>query len=104
MRPDKETIERLKAEYGEVYLVEVGEAGVIVRPPTRAEYRRFRALAIDEKKRADAVERLVRDCVLWPDADGLDELLERRPALTEVIGGELLKLAGFAEEVEIKKL
>ncbi len=104
MRPGDDVIERLKAEHGEVYLVEAGDVGVIVRPPTRAEYRRFRALAMDEKKRADAVERLARDCVLWPDADGLDELLERRPALTEVVGGELLKLAGFAEEVEIKKL
>jgi len=104
MRPDDSTIQRLKAEHGEVYLVESGGVAVVVRPPRSPEYKRFRSLVMDEKRRPDALERLTRDCVVWPDPEELDALLERRPALAEVVGGKLLELAGAAEEVEIKKL
>ena len=104
MRPSEDTIQRLKAEHGELYELEVRGYAVLFRPPRRAEYRRFRALALDEQKRAEALERLTRDCVVWPTPEEFDALLERLPALGEVIGAKLVELAGAMEEVEIKKL
>ncbi len=104
MRPDERTIERLKAEHGEVYLLEAAGVAVVARPPSRAEYRRFRARALDEKNRADALEALTRACVVWPEQAEFDTLLEQKPALAEVFGAKLLELAGAVEEAEIKKL
>lgn len=101
---DASLVDRLKAEHGEVYLVRAAGAEVVVRPPRRAEYRRFRALVMDESRRADALERLVRDCTVHPAPEELDDLLERKPALAEVVGAKLLELAGAQEEAEIKKL
>ncbi|UZX16560.1 hypothetical protein KQ693_05890 [Thermus sp. PS18] len=104
MRPDEQTLERLRAEHGEVYWVEAAGVGLVVRPPRRAEYRRFRAMTLDPERRGDATERLVRDCVVWPSPEELDRILETRPALADAVASRLLELAGAVEEVQLKKL
>lgn len=104
MRPGDDVIERLRAEHGEIYQLEAAGEAVIARPPTRAEYRRFRAKVLDEKGREAALETLTRACVVWPDTSAFDALLERKPALAEVFGAKLLELAGAVEEAELKKL
>lgn len=77
---------------------------VVVLPPSRAIWKRFRTFAADEKRRPDAFEALLRDCLVHPDKAGLEALLERRPGLAENFGGKLLELAGLAAEVEAKAL
>ena len=92
----------LTAQYGEEEAPQVAE--IIVKVPGRAEYRRFKTLGLDERRRVDAGETLLRDCCLSPDAKGLADLLERAPALAETFSGKLLELAGMAQEVAARDL
>ncbi len=77
---------------------------IIVRPPGRAEARRFRTLGMDERRRVDAAETLVRDCCVFPDAKGLNDLFERKPFLADSFVGKLLELGGMAQEVAARDL
>lgn len=100
-----DVIQKLKAQHGDE-LHQLTAAGLIfiARPPTRADYLRFTEMAADAKKRARAVEMLTRACIVYPEPDDFDALLERKPGLATSLGGELVELAGAVEEVEVKKL
>lgn len=99
-----ETIANLKEKHSDIYLLEAGEHEVVVRPPTRGEYRRFRAMATDDRKKPEAVETLLRDCVLYPESAEIERLLEKKPALADIFGGKVLELAGATEEARGKQL
>lgn len=93
------------AESGiELHLLSSGEHHIVVKQPDRATYKRFRSMVADQAKRADAPEALVRDCVVYPDRDGFNALLERHPALGDVFAAKLLDIAGMNSEAEAKKL
>ena len=101
---DQAVIDKLKAEHGELTLVEVGEHEFIVRCPKKAEYAAFRAMLFDESKRAYATEDLVRACVVAPDKKAFEVLLAQRPALPEVLAEHVLTLAKGSEISKAKKL
>lgn len=106
----KPSAEELAAVEGEGYLIPLVNEGVgidvelIVRSPNRAQYKRFVASSMDDKKRLSAVENLVTECVVWPDRQRLEQLLEARPGLMMAISEKLMELAGIFEDVQIKKL
>ena len=107
MKPDAKAIEKLKAEHGEIYAVEVGGITLIVRPPTRAAFRRFFDQAGKESSgvsRYAATENLLLDCVVWPPAPEFGELLERKPGLVATVANYLVELAGAAQEAEFRAL
>ena len=104
MAPDAKTIEKLKSEHGEIYAVEVGGATLIVRPPTRAAFRRFVDKSANETARYTAMENLLRDCVVWPSPTELNELLERKPGIVAPVAERLVQLAGAAQEAEFRAL
>jgi hypothetical protein len=62
-------------------------------------------MASDEDRRSDAAEVLARKCVLEPDADAFNALLEDLPALADSVAAKVLKLAGAAppKDIEVKK-
>jgi hypothetical protein len=101
---DEATVEKLKAEHGELHLLRASGAEVVVKPPSRAQWKRFRAYVADERRRPDAVESLLRDCVVYPDAAALDGILEKRPGLAETFGNQVVELAGASGEAEKKVL
>lgn len=82
-----------------VALTACGETVVAV-PPSRQVWRRFKLCITDDRKKPDAFEILLRDCVVYPDAHGLEALLDRMPALAEVFGDAVAELAGAGMEVE----
>lgn len=104
MQPDAKTIEKLKAEYGEIYLVSAAGVSVIIRPPSREAFRRFNAMAARESQRYEALETLVRDCVVWPGQAELSALLEKKPGLVAPIAEKAIELAGAVQEVEFRPL
>jgi hypothetical protein len=101
---DADTIEKLKAEHGEIHLLRASGVEVVVKAPGRAQWKRFRAYVADERRRPDAVETLLRDCVVHPDAAALDAILEKRPGLAETFGNQVVELAGASGEAEKKAL
>jgi len=101
---DAKMIEKLKAEHGEVYLLEAAGVGVVVKAPTRASMKRFMALASREDRRYEALEALLRDSVVWPEAGELATILERKPGLVAPFGEQLVRLAGATEEAEFRAL
>lgn len=75
---------------------------VFVNRPSRAAWKRFVKTQDDSSKRLDALEQLLKDCLVYPDKPGLDAILDSRPALGGLFGARLLELAG-AGETELKK-
>lgn len=103
MAIDPKVIEELKAKHGEVFLLASKSHEVVVRKPDRQIWRKFVTLAADQSRRPDAIERIFLDCVVYPDAAGVQALLDRYPALAQQFGAEVTDLARDGE-VEKKVL
>lgn len=106
MKPDKNTIDKLKAEHGEnLHQLEssTGET-IIVKSPSRLAYSRFRDASFNEKRRKNALSNLVIDCIVWPDTKAWEAMLDARPGLEDTFASDLVELAGAADAVSRKKL
>lgn|SRR5574337_178147 len=79
---------------------------VVFRLPTLAEASAFRKRTFDKDPavRAQAMENLVRTCLVFPDAASFNALVTRRPFLFDTWGDKLVDAAGAEEEVTEKKL
>lgn len=75
---------------------------VVIRGPDRAEYKRFEA---DQARRdPDAEEVLVRCCIIYPDANEVQRLLEEFPAsISGVISLGVYELAAGTNKAEEEK-
>jgi hypothetical protein len=98
-----EALAAARAQHGEVTELSASGVSVLVRAPSRGEYKRFRSDSFDAAKRSDAVERLCRACVVAPDAATFDRILDARPALADVFGARVLELAGATAEATAQK-
>lgn len=81
-----------------------GEVEIVIKRPSRGEYKRFRSMLFDDGLKQDALETLARNCVAYPEPEGFSALLEERPGIAETIGGKLVDLAGLEKTVAAKKL
>lgn len=104
MKPNENEVSELKAKHGALHLLEHEEHAVVVKMPSVGDAKRFRAATSDEAKKPQALEVLLRSCVVWPDAAGLEAMLSERPFLVETFGGGLLELAGAAKSPAKKAL
>lgn len=107
-----EKIEELRALHGRIEVVEgrkpAATAGnpdpatpwaVVYKKPSRATYKRFRAMSHRPESIADAQEMLARACCVWPEtAAGFDALLEDFPGIPEGSGKALGDLAGMSAD------
>ena len=101
---DASVIEDLKAKHGEIYEFDHEDVAVVVKRPGRPQWKRFRSLIADERRRPDALETLLRDCLVYPGQKELDAFLDRYPAVGESFGGKLAELAGLTEKIDPKAL
>ncbi len=70
---------------------------LVLRKPSRQEYRAFRAKSHNPQTLPDAQEDLVRCCsVLPPRGPDLDALLEEWPGIPEAAGKAITRLTGMA--------
>lgn len=105
---DKETKEKLKTQYGDVWIMTAPlESQIIeiaVKKPSRAAYDQYRQNLFDEDRRRFAFLNLLMECVVYPDRSQMDSILDELPGLPETFGPECAKLAGNTRAVEVKKL
>jgi len=106
---DQATIDAVKAAQPDDADLELVTAGdgvhqAIIRAATEAEMAEWRAANFDEKRRAKAMSRLVRSCVLFPKAADFGAQLAKKPALIEEYSKKVLALTGFTDEAESVKL
>lgn len=105
MEIPQEALDQAKATHGEVFRLDHDEASVLVRPPKRAEYRKFKATILgNQAAAADALETLLREVVVYPAPEAFDAMLDRWPGLSETFGQKVLEIAGVSEQATLKKL
>jgi hypothetical protein len=69
---------------------------VLLREPKLAEYKRYRAGALNERSRPEAQELLFRQLCVWPETPGeVQQLLERWPGCPEACTVIIEKLTGL---------
>jgi len=98
----QETVDELTKKHGEISVIRYLDRDVVLRKPTAAEYKRFRAISFNEKKRDVALETITRDTMVHPSGAEVDALFERYPAVGEAVGPEALRMVGLVE-ADIKK-
>jgi hypothetical protein len=102
--PD-EVIERLKSANGPGQCIVLGnDDGVAAfRAPSAAEYQFFvDSIAKDETK-GTALKALVMACRVYPDQAEFLSMVNRRPALVQVFGNELVEFAGL-KRITLRKV
>lgn len=102
----EETIAELKlANPGrELVMLSSSAAEVVAKVPSLVEMGELRNRISDKAKSGNAMEWLVRSCIVYPPREQLNELLTRKPVLIEKWYQKLEAEAGASEEVEVKKL
>lgn len=107
---DEKAVEDLKAKHGSairIYIPETKfdeEIEIFVKKPSRAEYKRFRAMLVNVEEKADALETLALACVIHPEPADFKKMLNDRPALADKVGGQLSDFCGGGGEAEAKKM
>lgn len=99
---DEEAIANAEAEHGanKIGIVRTDLGAVIVKRPHPAHYKRFRDR---ESAKTQDLEKLVRPCVVYPDATRFDAMLDEQPAILDRVANQVVELAGFrAREVSGK--
>lgn len=102
----KEKIEELESMHKRIAVLRgVGDPPaweIVLRKPSRAEYKMFRAQIMNPAQAPDAQEILVRKCVVFPDAAGFDALLEDYPAIPEAASEAIKRLTGLGAAEDTK--
>lgn len=75
---------------------------IVLRKPTRAEYKRFRAMSHNPAQVPDAQEVLARATVVYPTREEFDALLEEYPGIPEACGKSFTELSGIAHQEDVK--
>jgi hypothetical protein len=106
----KTVLEQLKRSHGDLKVYGFGFDAktkipayrVVVKAPDRGDYKRFEA---DQKRNdPDAEEVLVRSCIVYPDTNAVQEILERYPAcIAGVISLGVYELAAGTNKAEEEK-
>lgn len=104
MLDDKKLSELAAKSPGKLTSLKASGAEVVVRVPSRLEFRKWKADCQDDRKRLDAAELLLLPCVVYPDVAELEQLFEDKPGLVDTFSLQLLELAGFSQAVEKKAL
>ena len=100
-----EQIATLEAQYKTIAVVRNPRSDemVVLRKPTRAEYKMFRSNANNPQKHESAQETLVRQIAVYPDAAGLERLFDGEwLALDQACGKALVALLGTTGDESLK--
>lgn len=107
MHPSEAQLAEVRAKHptASLHLLEFDDGAIVAKQPTPGEWKRFvTATLADRGQSANALETLVRSCLVWPDPAAFDALIEERPALIQRLGDKLSDIAGASENVRAKKL
>jgi len=101
--PTEAELEQLKEKHGKVLRLAAGDSVVYVKKANRETYKRFRAQAQDDTKRAVAATNLVNACLVWPGEAEREAMFDEYPALVDTLAGALLELAGLQPGEKVEK-
>lgn len=99
---EAEAVDRFERELGRkaISVVKSDEGIVIVKKPDARAFKRFQDA---EKVTTLEVEKLVMPCVIYPDADRFDRMVEEAPGLLSRCGDHVCYLAGIRKDDLEKK-
>jgi hypothetical protein len=102
-----ERVQELDTKHGTVAHLKGADGTweVVVRKPTRAEYKMFRGLASQPESRADAQEALLRRIIVEPEGlTAVDALFEAWPGIAEskTANAAIEQLTGMASQKQEK--
>lgn len=101
---DEEAIAEAEAKYGpvkkKIYVVSTPGGTVIVKQCHHVLFKKFQDT---EEKDVQALERLVRPCLVYPSADRFDRMLEEQPAILIKVADAVTWLAGWRAKENQKK-
>ena len=104
-RERRELIDRLKAEHGDVYEIEAGEARIMVKMPKPVHLERFTATVTqDESQTWRAQRRLILDCLVHPDKAGYLEIEGETPGIVASFAKAIADLCGMSRKATAEKL
>lgn len=75
---------------------------IVLRKPTRQEYKHFRSMSHNPAQVAEAQEILARKCCVYPEKDAFDALLDDWPGIPEAAGGAFKDLLGLEASEDVK--
>lgn len=75
---------------------------IVLRKPSRPEYKQFRAQSHNPNQIAEAQEILARKTVVYPSREEFDVMLDDWPALPEACGESFKLLTGLAVAEDVK--
>lgn len=101
-----ELIEQLKTKNAGCALNRLEHRGVevVVKVPDEMTWRKFTKAIRDEKRRDEASERLVFDCLVWPEAVAFLATSKALPAIVSTFASDLCEMAGLAAHSEVTPL
>lgn len=106
--PTDEELKAISAQHSGARLlshkVEETELHMVARKLTRIEWKQFLSMLGDENRRVEAMDQIVREVRLWPDAGEFEQMLDEYPGVTMTFGSRITKLAGAGQDAIAKKL
>lgn len=75
---------------------------VVIRKPTRAEYKQYRSQSHNPAQVPDAQEILARKTCVYPEREAFDALLEDWPGIPEAAGNAFKELLGLSVQEDLK--
>lgn len=102
------SVDDLKAEHGEVCVVNSRGGQMVFKPPPSAEYERFQDAIGNTGKKGSSIGPASRNlclaCVLIPSKDEARAIFAKQPALPLKVADILADMAGADADVEIQKV
>lgn len=97
--------EDLESQHPDVELVRVDSAAgmIVLRPPSYAKTRHFQQVAIKGKLGPDAIEDYVKPCVVYPDIEALEAMIERYPLITATLANVVQEMASAEAKARDRK-
>lgn len=96
-------IDELREKHGDIRVIGTMLGDCVFATPTRPNCKRFSSMLSDDKRKADAVEFLVRSCVVHPSREEFEAMLDEKPGILWTCAPPVQELAGFSSEPEVKK-
>lgn len=104
----KEQIDQWKAQYGEVYKIEIDTDNLeekkvfYFQKPARTNFSRF--IKDSMKDAYKAMHTMVNDLALYPSKEKLAKIFQEKPGLVVAVGNELNKIVGVSEDFLTSKV
>lgn len=99
MATEKETLDALRAQHGEVFETTIGRHDFVFRRATEIEYFKcIGASAKDQSQAPRALYTLAHSCVVHPSMDAFSAIVTKAPGVGVKLGTEILKIAQGDDE------